>query len=85
MCAIHIHATPRQHRRVTNQGSETMHETAGDLTRVQRLLDESYRAAGAHLREVITPKQGNRCICLAKQVLHQGGNFRLAEIQIWHA
>lgn len=34
-----------------------MHETAEDLTRIQRLLDESYQAAGTHLREVITPER----------------------------
>lgn len=34
-----------------------MHETAEDLARVQRLLDESYQAAGTHLREVITPER----------------------------
>lgn len=34
-----------------------MHETADDLIRVQRLLDESYQAAGTHLREVITPER----------------------------
>jgi len=32
-----------------------MHETADDLARLQRLLDDSYDAAGAHLREVTTP------------------------------
>lgn len=34
-----------------------MYETADDLTRLQRLLDESYQAAGTHLREVITPER----------------------------
>lgn len=34
-----------------------MHETADDLTRVQRLLDESYQSAGIHLREVITSER----------------------------
>ena len=34
-----------------------MQETAEDLIRVQRLLDESYQAAGTHLREVITPER----------------------------
>lgn len=42
-----------------------MHETADDLTRIQRLLDESYQAAGSHLREVITPE---RTITAAKLV-----------------
>lgn len=34
-----------------------MRETAEDLTKVQRIIDESYQAAGAHLREVITPER----------------------------
>ncbi|MFN0028461.1 MAG: pyridoxamine 5'-phosphate oxidase family protein [Acidimicrobiales bacterium] len=34
-----------------------MHETKEDLQRLQRLLDASYRAAGAHLQEVITPER----------------------------
>jgi nitroimidazol reductase NimA-like FMN-containing flavoprotein (pyridoxamine 5'-phosphate oxidase superfamily) len=34
-----------------------MNETADDLQRLQRLLDESYAAAGAHLLEVITPER----------------------------
>ena len=34
-----------------------MHETPADLTRLQRMLDDSYAAAGPHLREVITPEQ----------------------------
>jgi uncharacterized pyridoxamine 5'-phosphate oxidase family protein len=33
-----------------------MRETAEDLVRVQRLLDESYERAGAHLRDIITPE-----------------------------
>jgi len=32
-----------------------MHETPGDLRRLQDLLDRSYRNAGAHLRSIITP------------------------------
>jgi Pyridoxamine 5'-phosphate oxidase len=32
-------------------------ETAEDLQRLQDLLDRSYEAAGAHLREVITPER----------------------------
>ncbi len=31
-----------------------MHETAGDLARLQHLLDESYDGAGAHLRSIHT-------------------------------
>jgi hypothetical protein len=34
-----------------------MNETPDDLDRLQRLLDESYAAGGAHLREVITPER----------------------------
>jgi uncharacterized pyridoxamine 5'-phosphate oxidase family protein len=34
-----------------------MHETPGDLARLQALLDHSYAAAGSHLREVITPER----------------------------
>lgn len=34
-----------------------MHETAEDLTRVQKLLDLSYQSAGTHLREVITSER----------------------------
>ena len=34
-----------------------MHETAEDLARMQALLDHSYHAAGAHLREIITPER----------------------------
>jgi hypothetical protein len=32
-----------------------VHETTEDLERLQRLLDDSYAAAGTHLRSVITP------------------------------
>jgi nitroimidazol reductase NimA-like FMN-containing flavoprotein (pyridoxamine 5'-phosphate oxidase superfamily) len=34
-----------------------MNETIDDLNRLQRLLDDSYAAGGAHLREVITPER----------------------------
>lgn len=34
-----------------------MHETEEDLQRLQRLLDQSYEAAGSHLQEVITPER----------------------------
>jgi nitroimidazol reductase NimA-like FMN-containing flavoprotein (pyridoxamine 5'-phosphate oxidase superfamily) len=34
-----------------------MNETLDDLRRLQQLLDESYAAGGAHLREVITPER----------------------------
>jgi nitroimidazol reductase NimA-like FMN-containing flavoprotein (pyridoxamine 5'-phosphate oxidase superfamily) len=34
-----------------------MHETPHDLARLQALLDDSYHAAGAHLREIITPER----------------------------
>lgn len=43
-----------------------MHETAHDLTRVQQLLDESYQAAGTHLREVITPERTLTAVKLAE-------------------
>jgi nitroimidazol reductase NimA-like FMN-containing flavoprotein (pyridoxamine 5'-phosphate oxidase superfamily) len=32
-----------------------VHETAGDITALQELLDRSYAAAGAHLLEIHTP------------------------------
>ena len=32
-------------------------ETAEDLAKLQRLLDASYEAAGAHLRSIITPER----------------------------
>ncbi len=32
-----------------------MHETVEDLRALQRLLDDSYAGAGAHLRSIITP------------------------------
>ena len=34
-----------------------MHETPEDLTKLQATLDRSYEAAGAHLKEVITPER----------------------------
>ena len=34
-----------------------MHESTEDLERLQQLLDDSYAAGGAHLREVITPER----------------------------
>jgi len=34
-----------------------MRETPRDLARLQALLDRSYEAAGAHLRDVITPER----------------------------
>jgi nitroimidazol reductase NimA-like FMN-containing flavoprotein (pyridoxamine 5'-phosphate oxidase superfamily) len=34
-----------------------MHETAGDITALQKLLDRSYAAAGAHLLEIHTPER----------------------------
>lgn len=34
-----------------------MRETSQDIDRLQGLLDRSYAAAGAHLREVITPER----------------------------
>jgi uncharacterized pyridoxamine 5'-phosphate oxidase family protein len=42
-----------------------MHETEEDLASLQRLLDDSYAAGGAHLREVITPERrlGASALC----------------------
>ena len=34
-----------------------MHETAEDLADLQELLDQSYAAAGPHLRRIITPER----------------------------
>lgn len=34
-----------------------MYETSDDLAALQRLLDESYATAGAHLRSIITPQR----------------------------
>lgn len=34
-----------------------MHETSGDLTALQALLDSSYEAAGSHLLEIHTPER----------------------------
>jgi hypothetical protein len=34
-----------------------MHETPDDLDRLQRLLDDSYARAGAHLRSIHTPER----------------------------
>lgn len=34
-----------------------MRETAGDLARLQALLDDSYQRAGEHLRNIITPER----------------------------
>lgn len=34
-----------------------MHETTQDLARLQEVLDASHAAAGAHLREIITPER----------------------------
>ena len=45
-----------------------MRETADDLTRLQLLLDRSYDAAGAHLREVITPERRLRAAELAERL-----------------
>ncbi len=41
-----------------------MHETPDDLDRLQQLLDRSYDAGGAHLREVITPERRLRAEAL---------------------
>jgi hypothetical protein len=43
-------------------------ETAGDLDRLQHLLDRSYEAAGSHLREVITPERRLSARALAERL-----------------
>ena len=45
-----------------------MHETAEDLAELQRLLDESYTTAGAHLREVTTPERRLDAVALAAKL-----------------
>ncbi len=42
-----------------------MFETADDLSRLQRVLDESYAAAGGHLQNVITPDRRLTAVELA--------------------
>lgn len=42
-----------------------MFETSDDLLRLQRLLDESYAAAGGHLQNVITPDRRLTAVELA--------------------
>lgn len=45
-----------------------MLETAADLVRLQGLLDRSYDASGAHLREVITPERRVTAEVLAERL-----------------
>ncbi len=45
-----------------------MYETPQDLDRLQQLLDESYTAAGAHLREVISPERRLDAASVAAQL-----------------
>jgi uncharacterized pyridoxamine 5'-phosphate oxidase family protein len=45
-----------------------MHETAGDLEALQRLLDRSYERAGRHLRDVITPERRLAAAALAARL-----------------
>jgi uncharacterized pyridoxamine 5'-phosphate oxidase family protein len=45
-----------------------MHETPADLARLQTLLDRSYEAAGAHLREVITPERRLNAVQLVERL-----------------
>ena len=45
-----------------------MNETADDLDRLQRLLDESYASGGAHLREVISPERRLDAAALAARL-----------------
>ena len=54
-----------------------MYETAEDLERLQRLLDDSYEGAGEHLRSIFTPERRVPAADLAGllpgvQVLHLG-------------
>jgi hypothetical protein len=45
-----------------------MHETAEDLERLQAVLDQSYAAAGRHLRDVITPERRLSAVDLAARL-----------------
>jgi nitroimidazol reductase NimA-like FMN-containing flavoprotein (pyridoxamine 5'-phosphate oxidase superfamily) len=45
-----------------------MHETAEDLARLQRLLDDSYAVAGSHLRSIITPERRVSAVDLASRL-----------------
>ncbi|HEX2315583.1 MAG TPA: pyridoxamine 5'-phosphate oxidase family protein [Thermomonospora sp.] len=52
-----------------------MHETPEDLARLQRVLDDTYAAAGAHLLSIVTPERRLDAASLAArltgvQVLH---------------
>ncbi|QYG91937.1 pyridoxamine 5'-phosphate oxidase family protein [Iamia sp. SCSIO 61187] len=45
-----------------------MHETTEDLARLQAVLDASHAAAGAHLREIITPERRLTAAQLSEQL-----------------
>ena len=45
-----------------------MHETADDLARLQRVLDDSYAHAGTHLQRIITPERRLTAAALAAQL-----------------
>ena len=45
-----------------------MHETAADLDALQRLLDESHAAAGAHMQRIITPERRIDAAALAARL-----------------
>jgi hypothetical protein len=45
-----------------------MHETPADLEALQRLLDESFEAAGAHLRRIVTPERRIDAAALAARL-----------------
>jgi uncharacterized pyridoxamine 5'-phosphate oxidase family protein len=45
-----------------------VHETATDLAELQRLLDESFAAAGAHMRRIITPERRIEAAALAARL-----------------
>ena len=46
-----------------------MHETADDIDRLQRLLDDTYMKSGDHLREVITPERRLDALTLARELV----------------
>jgi hypothetical protein len=45
-----------------------VHETAADLDALQRLLDESHAASGAHMRRIITPERRIDAAALAARL-----------------
>ena len=72
-----------------------MRETADDLVRLQRLLDESYETAGDHLRSIITPERRvaaealverlkGMCLLVLATVSADGRPFTAAVDSIFH-